>query len=179
MLQPLLAEYFKLAVRRETREMDALALVVADRGRLAPQLRKADNACDGVVGTTSGFARPESSDQRGPCGILPGGAGRIVARGLDMAGLADLLATAPRRAVIDRTGLRGRFDIDLTYTPDAFSAAVLAQRPGATLPPGVDPSGPPLPTALHEQLGLRLESVRAPVEVLVIERAEPLSAPAP
>jgi uncharacterized protein (TIGR03435 family) len=180
MLQPLLAEHFKLSVRRESREMDALALSVANEGRRGPGLQKTSEACDDAVGTSSGFARAaESADQRTPCGILPGGAGRIVARGLDMPGLADLLAPSQRRPVLDRTGLAGRFDVDLTYTPDAFSAAALAQRAGATLPSGVDPNGPPLATALREQLGLTLEPVRATVEVLVIERGEPLAAASP
>ena len=189
MLQPLVAEYFKLAVRRETRELDVLALAVAAPGRLGPQLRKSDAHCDDVLGLTSSFSRaPQSADPSrlappkpgqdpsggGGCGILPGGAGRIVVRGLDMAGFVDFLAT--NRLIIDRTGLTGRFDIDLTYTPEAFSAAAVAQRPGARLPPGVDPSGPPLATALEDQLGLKLEAVRAPVEVLVIEHAEPLAA---
>jgi uncharacterized protein (TIGR03435 family) len=180
MLQPLLAEHFKLKVRRETRELEALALVASTPGRRGPQLRKNDDACDDAVGTSSSFAlAAESSGRLAPCGILPGGAGRIVARGLEMSGLADLLAPAPRRVVIDRTGLAGRYDIDLTYTPEAFSAAAMSQRPGATLPPGVDPSGPPLATALQEQLGLKLQAVRVPVEVLVIEHAEPLSTGTP
>jgi uncharacterized protein (TIGR03435 family) len=172
MLQPLLAEFFKLSVRRETRDMDVFAMVVANPGRLGSQLRRNDSACEDLVGDAAGFARaPEGApDQKGTCGILPGGAGRIVARGLDMPGLAAFIGTVPGRMVIDRTGLTGRFDIDLTYTPSAFAAAALAQRPGAAPPPGVDPSGPPLITALREQLGLRLDPVRAPVGVLVIER---------
>ena len=175
MLQPLLAEYFKLAVRREPRDMDVFAMVVANAGRLGPRLRRNDDACEGAVGTAGGFARaPEGAlNQKGTCGILPGGAGRIVARGLDMPGLAAFIGTVPGRMVLDRTGLTGRFDIDLTYTPSAFTTEALAQRPGATPPPGVDPSGPPLITALREQLGLRLDPVRAPVEVLVIEHVEP------
>jgi uncharacterized protein (TIGR03435 family) len=181
MLQPLLAEHFKLVVRRETRDMEVLAMVPANPGQLGPQLRRNDTACDDLVGTAGGFARaPEgASNEKGTCGILPGGAGRIVARGLDMAGLAAFIGTAPGRMVIDRTGLTGRFDVDLTYTPSAFSAEALAQRPGGAPPPGVDPSGPSLLTALREQLGLRLDAVRAPVDVLVIERAEPLSVDAP
>jgi uncharacterized protein (TIGR03435 family) len=181
MLQPLLAEYFKVAVRREPRDMDVFAMVVANPGRLGPQLRRNDDSCDDSVGTAGGFARaPEAApNQKGTCGILPGGAGRIVARGLDMPGLAAFIGTVPGRMVIDRTHLTGRFDIDLTYTPSAFSAEALAQRPGATPPPAVDPSGPPLITALREQLGLRLDPVRAPVEVLVIEHAEPLSVDEP
>ena len=174
MLQPLLAEYFKLTVRREAREMDALALLAATGGKLGPKLKRSDSACDNAVGSI-GFSRSaDASDKSGACGVLPGGAGRIVARGIDMLGFAELMSTNPRRPVLDRTGLSGRFDIDFTYTPDAFSAAALAQRPGGTVPPGVDPNGPPLATALAEQLGLKLEPIKAPIEVLVITHAEPL-----
>jgi uncharacterized protein (TIGR03435 family) len=178
MLQPLLAEYFKLMVHRETREMDVFALVLTTPGRLGPKLKKIDSACDDVVGTTMGFARPsDGPDQRQVCGVLPNTtAGEIVAHGIDLAGLATELAPSQRRPVIDRTGLTGRFDVDLKWTPEAFSAAALAQRPGSTPPPGMDPSGPQLPTALQDQLGLKFESTRAPVEVLVIDRAEPLPA---
>ena len=175
LLQPLLAEHFKLAIRRESREMDALALVAATGGRPGPKLKTSDSACDSAVGSV-GFSRAaEASDKSGACGVLPGGAGRIVARGIDMNGFAELMATTPRRPVIDRTGFTGRFDIDFTYTAEAFSAAALAQRPGGTVPPGVDPNGRPLATALLEQLGLKLEPIRAPVEVLVITHAEPLA----
>ena len=175
MLQPLLTEYFKLTVRREAREMDALALVAATSGKPGPKLKRSDSACDNAVGSI-GFSRSaDASDKSGACGVLPGGAGRIVARGIDMPGFAELMSTNPRRPVIDRTGFTGRFDIDFTYTPEAFSAAALAQRPGGTVPPGVDPNGPPLATALAEQLGLKLEPIKAPVEVLVITHLEPLT----
>lgn len=175
MLQPLLAEYFKLTVRHEAREMDALALVAATSGKPGPKQKRSDSACDNGLGLV-GFSRSaDASDKSGACGVLPGGAGRIVARGIDMAGFAELMAPNPRRPVIDRTRLAGRFDIDFTYTPEAFSAAALAQRAGGTVPPGVDPNGPPLGTALAEQLGLKLEPIKAGVEVLVITHAEPLA----
>jgi uncharacterized protein (TIGR03435 family) len=176
MLQPLLAEHFKLAVHWEARDMDVFALIVASPGRLGPKLQK-NEACGDLVGTPGGFARaPDGApNEKGTCGILPGGAGRIVARGLDMPGLAAFIGTSPGRMVIDRTGLTGRYDVDLTYTPSAFAAGALAQRPGATPPPGVDPAGPPLLTAVQEQLGLKLEPARGPVNVLVIDRAEPLA----
>jgi uncharacterized protein (TIGR03435 family) len=73
------------------------------------------------------------------------------------------------RPVIDQTGLAGRFDFSLTWTPDDF------QFPGLQRPPGaVDPAAtaPNLFTAIQEQLGLRLESTRAQAEVLVIDKAE-------
>jgi uncharacterized protein (TIGR03435 family) len=172
MLQPLLAEYFKLSAHRETRDMDVFAMVLATPGRLGPQL-KPNLECDDVVGSPGGFARaPEGApNARGTCGILPGGAGRIIARGLDMPGLAAFIGTTPGRMLIDRTGLAGRFDVDLTYTPSIFSGDAPERR---TPPPGVDPSGPPLITALQQQLGLKLQPLRAPIEVLVIDHAEPL-----
>ena len=178
MLQPLLAEHFKLAVHTEMRETDALALVLVTPGRLGPRLRKVDDTCDTLVGTTIAFARAsDGADQRQVCGVLPSAtAGHILARGITLASLATELAPSQRRPVIDRTGLSGRFDVELMWTPEAFSAATLAQRPGATPPPGVDPSGPPLPTALQDQLGLKFDSTRAAVEVLVIDRGEPLTA---
>ena len=177
MLQPLLAEYFKLTVHREMREMDVFALVMTTPGRPGPKLTKIDHACDDAVGTTMAFARPaDGPDQRQVCGVFPNTrAGQIIADGITLAGLATELAPSQRRPVIDRTGLSGRFDVDLTWTPEVFTTAALAQRPGSTAPPGVDSAGPPLPTALQDQLGLRLESTRAPVEVLVIDRAEPLT----
>ena len=174
MLQPLLAEYFKLSAHRETRDMDVFAMVLATPGRLGPRLARNVDACDERVGTPGGFARaPEGAPNApGTCGILPGGAGRIIARGLDMPGLAAFIGTVPGRMVIDRTGLDGRFDVDLTYTPSIFSSDAPDRR---TPPPGVDPSGPPLLTALQDQLGLKLQPVRAPIEVVVIDHAEPLA----
>ncbi|HTM02246.1 MAG TPA: TIGR03435 family protein [Vicinamibacterales bacterium] len=176
MMQPLLTEYFKLAVHRETRDVVAFALMLTSPGRTGSKLKRVDDSCDAAVGTTIGFARPaEGTDQRQVCGVLPAGAGEIIAHGIDVAGLATELAPSQRRPIIDRTGLTGRFDVELKWTPDAFSATALAQRPGSTPPPGVDPAGPPLATALQDQLGLKLVSVTAPMEVLVIDRAEPLA----
>ena len=176
MLQPLLAEYFKLSTHAATREMDVFAMVLATPGRFGPKLTRNLDACDDAVGTPGGFARaPDGArNERGTCGILPGGAGRIVARGVDMAGLAAYIGTSPGRMLIDRTGVTGRFDVDLTYTPSVFAGDGLARQP-REIPPGVDPAGPPLITALQEQLGLKLEPIRAPVGVVVIDHAEPMN----
>jgi len=78
-----------------------------------------------------------------------------------MTALADRLASGPfqlGRQVVDRTGLKGLYDFTLEWTPDR--------------PEGQDNPGPSLFTALQEQLGLKLESVKAPVEVLVVDSVE-------
>ena len=175
MLQPLLADSFKLATHREDRDTDVFGLVVATPNRLGPRLKRSEDNCDDRVGTGA-FARADEGalNQRGTCGILPGGAGRIVARGLDMPGLAAFIGSSPGRMVIDQTGLAGRFDVDLTYTPSFATSEALAQRGGGTPPPGVDPSGPTLITALQEQLGLKLRPTRAPVMFIVVDHLEPL-----
>ena len=72
--------------------------------------------------------------------------------------------------VVDKTGLAGTFDLDLTFTPGTPD-----QIPPGPLPPGapaIDPNGPSMFTALQEQLGLKLDSQTGPVELLVIDRAE-------
>jgi uncharacterized protein (TIGR03435 family) len=175
MLQPMLDQRFKLATHREMREMDAL-LLVGTVERLGPRIKASTLDCRGL-GTTTIFAMnvatPQAPNDQ-PCGFMPAdGPGRIIANGIEMTTLAANLAVSLGRPVLDMTGLAGRYDIDLTYTPEAFTAAGLARR-GATAFPGVDPNGPLLATALVDQLGLKLESRRAPVSVLVIDRLESL-----
>ena len=175
MLQPMLEQRFKLATHREMREMDAL-LMVRTGERLGPKIKSSTLDCRGL-GTTTIFAMNVATPQAPkdqPCGFMPAdGPGRIIANGIEMATLAGNLAVSLGRPVLDTTRLDGRYDVDLTYTPEAFTAAGLARR-GATAFPGVDPNGPPLATALADQLGLKLESRRAPVSVLVIDRLESL-----
>jgi uncharacterized protein (TIGR03435 family) len=126
-LQRLLAERFKLATHRETKEMDGYVLVVATGG---PKLK----ASAGVA-------------QQGV--IYPGGL-RFPHIGMD--GFAAMLATPVGRPVIDKTGVAGMYQIELKYAPDS--------------------SLPSLLTALDEQLGLKLEPQKVPVEMLVIDRVE-------
>lgn len=175
MLQPMLEQRFKLTIHREMREMDAL-LMVRTGERLGPKIKASTLDCRGL-GTTTLFAMNIATPQAPkdqPCGFMPAeGPGRIIANGIEMATLAGNLAVSLGRPVLDMTRLDGRYDIDVAYTPDAFSAAGLARR-GTSAFPGVDPNGPPLATALADQLGLKLESRRAPVSVLVIDRLESL-----
>ena len=82
-----------------------------------------------------------------------------------MAQFASMLRSSAGRDVVDRTGLTGEFDARLRWRPDAFMNQ--AQNPGIA-----DDSAVSLFTALQEQLGLRLESTRGPVEFLVIDSVE-------
>jgi uncharacterized protein (TIGR03435 family) len=145
LLRPLLTERFKLSVHRENRDTNALVLTLFNKdGRLGPKMKKADSRCDASgSGGSNVFALADASGrgEKSNCGILPGGIGRIVAKGIDMLTLTGLLAPSQRRPVLDQTGLPGRYDIDVTYTPEAFSASALAAR-GATAPPEVESKWP-------------------------------------
>ncbi len=99
-----------------------------------------------------------------------GGMGRLSNASMPMAVLALMLAGQAGRSVMDGTGLEGNFEIDLTWTPEQFARMAETGRPlpqmnGMT----IDPNGPSLFTAIQEQLGLKLESGKAQVEVFVID----------
>jgi len=100
-----------------------------------------------------------SKDQWRAGGVMNGGIfrGRIVLHNLTMAGLAEALARQVGRPVVDQTGLSGAFDINLKWTP--IEAA----------PPAPADNGPSIFTAVQEQLGLRLQTAKAPIELLVIK----------
>jgi uncharacterized protein (TIGR03435 family) len=99
------------------------------------------------------------------------GPANIAAGGISMAQLATLLSGRVNRIVVDRTGIAGAFDLDLNWTPDQMPQQPIgAPPPGLPPLPPIDPNGPSLFTALQEQLGLKLESTRGPVDVLVIDR---------
>ena len=76
-----------------------------------------------------------------------------------------------QRIVVDKTGLTGRYSFNIEFTPDQMPPPGATPPPGVTLPP-VNPDGPSIFTALQEQLGLKLESTRGPVETLVIDSIE-------
>ena len=92
-----------------------------------------------------------------------------------MAGLTQTLAQTVGRPVLDKTELKENYDIELNWAPEPgqgiggpFGAGAPPLPPGATLPP-VDPNGPTLFTALQEQLGLKLESAKGNVQMLVVD----------
>jgi uncharacterized protein (TIGR03435 family) len=162
----LLVERFKLAAHVEQREMDVYTLTLAHQdGRLGPNLRRSDVTCDAVIAAarTRSLAgeRPEppASGLRPTCGAVGGVAG-LTGSAVQLTILTGMLAGALGRPVVDKTGLTGRFDID-------FKAAPPGAREGSPLG-----ALPPISTALEDQLGLKLQRARAPVEVLVIDRLE-------
>jgi uncharacterized protein (TIGR03435 family) len=163
LLQNLLADRFKLVARRESREMPVYALLLARAdGRLGPQIRQASPECEAArLAREKGQTTPPQIT-RGFCGTRAGN-GSVSTSAVALADFARNLAPMTGRFVIDRTGLTGSYDLDLKWTPDQALAGAAA---------GAATDGTSLFAALQEQLGLKLEAQRAPVEVLVIESAE-------
>jgi uncharacterized protein (TIGR03435 family) len=98
-----------------------------------------------------------------------GGFGRLSAGGATMTQFAATIAGTAQRVVVDKTGLTGYYDVALTYTPAGDQLPPGPPPPGAPPLPSIDPNGPSFFTAIQEQLGLKLESQRGPVEVVVID----------
>jgi uncharacterized protein (TIGR03435 family) len=146
MLQALLADRFKLVTHPEARELPIYALVVAKGG---PRL--------GVIqsnGTT-----------------VNTGNGHIEVQGSNsVALLAEELAKIVGRVVVDKTSIEGRYNLTLSWTPDGGASPEISASERIAAAP--DSGGPSIFTALQEQLGLKLESQRGPVQVLVIDHIE-------
>jgi uncharacterized protein (TIGR03435 family) len=173
MLRALLAERFKLTVHDETKDLPIYALVLArSDGRFGKDLHRSETDCAAVASAARGRGPvpppgPPQPGERMPCGIRIG-PGTMTIGGVPLSQFANSLSMFVGRVVTDRTGLTGNFDINLTWTPDQGGP----RPPGAPDLPPVDPNGPSIFTALQEQLGLKLDSQRGPVSVLVIDRAE-------
>jgi uncharacterized protein (TIGR03435 family) len=173
MLPALLEERLKLKFHREPRETEVLALSVVKAGTLGPNLKRsaADCAAEAAAPRNTVAAAPPGTAR---CGIIPSGPGHIVMHGVQIDALTAILGIG-RQQVVDETGLSGPYDVDLAYTPDALSAAALAQR-GGSVPPqfaGVDPNGPSLEQALRDQLGLRLDGKKMMLDAMVIDHIDP------
>lgn len=172
MLRALLAERFKLVTHNETREMPIYSLVVARAdGKLGPKLSDAKVDCEARLSAARRGGPPLDFPAPGQpieCGFMMG-PGNMNVGGMPMLELARSLSPIVGRIVIDKTGLKGRYDFQMTYAPEGrgFGAGPV----GADAPP-VDPNTPSLFTALQEQLGLKLESERGSVDVVVIDRVE-------
>jgi uncharacterized protein (TIGR03435 family) len=154
MVQKLLADRFQLTFHHEKDVLPVYALVVGKNG---PKVTKSEG------------------DPNGLPSLFFAGLGNLPARNATMADFAGVMQNAVLdRPVVDQTGLPGRYYFTLKWTPDESQFVGM----GVTMPPpATDPAAPPdLFTAIQEQLGLKLEPTKAPVDVLVIDRVEKPSA---
>lgn len=174
MLRRLLEERFRLAIHRETRQLPVYMLSV---GKTGPKLQSSKpGSCTPYAMNSPPPVTPQGAPRPVFCGFqrTPSeGLNRSLdAKGVTMAALATNLSrtytAALGRNVIDGTGLTGAFDFHLTWAMDPPAAVPGAA--GNTSP--LDSTGPSIFVALQEQLGLRLESTKGSVEVLVIDRIQ-------
>jgi len=141
LLQTLLEDRFKLKVHHETRELPVFVLTLAKSdGTLGPRLRRSSVDCSAA------------SDR---CGIRFRPPAHLSGTSVSVESLANLLSGSVERVVVDRTGLRGAYDIDLEWSPDPSAADTRS-----------------IAAAVQEQLGLKLEPSRAPIDALVIDHVE-------
>ena len=171
MAQALLVERFKLRVHHETRELPIYRLVVArSDGRLGSQLRRTELTCAGAIDPFARFQKGEAV----PCGYfgmspaLDPGQSNWAFRGMTMEGFARRLQTFLGRTIVNQTGLSGYYDGDFEFTAEIAIPPPPPGRPN----PYADRVFPSIFSVLPQQLGLRLESARGPVEVLVIDSIE-------
>ncbi len=175
MLQALLEDRFQLKLHRETRELPVYALSIAKGG---PKLKKAD--C--LMYDPGNPPPPVAPGEKRPnfCGNINMGASgsnrTLDAPGATMQSLIErALPSIVGRFVIDKTGLTGTFNVHMEWAPDvpmpALAGAGGSNEPGRSAP-STDNQGPSIFSAIQEQLGLKLESTKGPVEVLVIDHVE-------
>jgi uncharacterized protein (TIGR03435 family) len=145
MLQSLLAERFQLQFHRQTQEGPIYALLIGKNG---PKLQPAPESDNSGISLNSTAVRTTMKGTH-----------------VTMERLAANLGDRIGRPVVDKTGLSGKFDFELSWVADLTLAT-------GTLDPGADVSGPSIFTALQEQLGLRLNSQQGPIEMLLIDHAE-------
>jgi uncharacterized protein (TIGR03435 family) len=156
MTRALLRDRFKLVVHTETKQEQVYALVV-DRpdGRLGSQLKPSTKEC-----------QPSQPGTPSPCGMNTStndSGGTLVGSGQTMEQLVNALGSfGLNRMVLDRTGLKGSFDIELKWRPENLRSATAAQASDL----------PSIFAALQEQLGLRLDSQRGPVEFLYVDKID-------
>src|SRR5579872_3889857 len=171
MLQGLLADRFQLVFHRETKELPIYALVLAHKdGKLGPGMTESkEGSC-----TVFDPSKPPPPRNDGPqaCGSQFMSPRSVTAIAVPVANITPMLSRMLGRQVVDKTGLTAKYDMKMEFTPDESQLAMMAP-PGAPPPPPPDSSSAPsIFTALQEQLGLKLETQKGPVEVIVVDRAE-------
>jgi uncharacterized protein (TIGR03435 family) len=189
MLQDLLVERFKLALHHDAKEMQVYDLVVAKGGpKFAEHVDKKEEAEDAAAPARGGARGPNvdadgypiiAKGCKGCIMIVGSGKARMSMQDSTMKEFADMVASQVNKIVYDATGLKGKYDISLTYQ---MQMGVMRGGPGGPPPPPPSNSagpldsdsdmGIPLVGAIQPQLGLRLESKKGSVDMLVIDHAE-------
>lgn len=185
MLQNLIADRFKMTFHREKKDLAAYVLVVAKNG---PKMKTSEGAApppsqSGMTGAMQmgrdGF--PFAPKGAGNYMMMVPGKARLVANAAPVSQLVDMLANQVDRPIVDGTGLKGKYDITLEFAPEMRNnpgMPMLAGRGPADGGGGAAPSAPDgetapsLFTAVQEQLGLKLESRKAPIDLIVIDHLE-------
>lgn len=179
MMQGLLRDRFQLVVHTETREMPTYDLVLARRdGQLGEKLKTSALDCAALLAARGRGTPPPPApgpQARGGfagCGMRIG-PGVLSGNGVTMAFLANSLSQMVQRVVTDKTRLTANYEFEVAFAPDGPQAGPGGPAFGGGVPPPVDPNAPSIYTAVQEQLGLKLESSRGPVAVLIVDRVEP------
>lgn len=178
MMRSLLADRFKFAIHTEAREVPVLAFTLAKAGKLGPQLRPhpADASCQTDPSAAAGV--PDAFFEKIPggfpaicngiLGVPPSvpGRSRLGGRNVTIAFMADMFSqrVSPGRPMIDATGLTGTFDFLIEFVPDSLTPAV---------PPD---DGPTFQEALQDQLGLKMQSRKSEMQMIVVDHVERPSA---
>lgn len=158
MLQKLLADRYKLAVHHETKELPVYALIVAKNGPKF-QESKPDTIDEGPIKGMDGHVTRSKR-------------GQLEVNGISMKGLANLLHFSVGQTVVDQTGLKGRYDLSLQWTPDDVAAPMPKTAEGNQPEAAPELSGPSIFTAVQKQLGLKLEPTKSPLDTIVIDHVE-------
>jgi uncharacterized protein (TIGR03435 family) len=164
MLQPALADRFKLKVHTEIKQLPVYEIVLAKGGSKLKEATVGDTYANGIKGP----------DGVGRGGMMRFGPGQLTAQAVPMTSLTNMLSQQLHRTVLDKTGLTGKYDLELNWTPDQGADPMFKEPEGSPQrgDAAPDSSGPSIFTALQEQLGLKLQSAKGPVETLVIDHVE-------
>lgn len=163
MMQGLLADRFKLTVHLETRELPVYTLVIAKGGLKMKEATPGDTYPNGlkILGGAGGMVY-----QTGPSGLM------ITAQAAAVAQLIPNISREVGRIVLDKTGLTGNYDFIFQFTPEAYRVPSNLGEGGGSVPLPPDFGAISIFTAVQEQLGLKLESVKASIDVVVIDHVE-------
>lgn len=168
-LQSLLEDRFQLKIHHESKELPIYELSILKTGL------KMKASEDQTFRLPEPGAPPLPPPQRGgpmPRGGMRMGRGSLDATAVPVSNLVMALSQQVGRTIIDKTGLQGFYDIKLQWTPDNMPQGGPAGPAGSEIAPPIDPNGPSIFTAIQEQLGLKLEATKGPVDVIVIDSVQ-------